>query len=73
MQEVDFRQVYKRILYLASRHMQVFTSLTGLFYPHDSAETVYPADNASAVYQTLDVMPLFWQEANTAHEHMLTT
>lgn len=46
---------------------------SGLFYPLDSTEAVYPAENASAVYQTLDVMGSFWQEASTAHEHMLTT
>jgi len=44
-----------------------------LFSPLDATEAVYPAENAGAVYQTLDMMPLFWQEASTAHEHLLTT
>ncbi|KAI0306378.1 hypothetical protein B0F90DRAFT_1923218 [Multifurca ochricompacta] len=44
-----------------------------LFSPLDPTEAVYPAENASAVYQTLDAMPLFWQEASTTHECMLTT
>jgi hypothetical protein len=48
-------------------------SFPGLFFPLDATEAVYPAENAGAVYQTLDMMPLFWQEASTAHEHMLTT
>ncbi|KAH9996898.1 hypothetical protein BJV77DRAFT_1065655 [Russula vinacea] len=44
-----------------------------LFSPLDATEAAYPAENAGAVYQTLDMMPLFWQEASTAHEHLLTT
>jgi len=44
-----------------------------LFSPLDATEAVYPAEDAGAVYQTLDMMPLFWQEASTAHEHLLTT
>jgi len=60
---ISYLTAYARITHL----------LSGLFYPLDSTDAVYPADNASAVYQTLDVMPLFWQEANAAHEHMLTT
>ena len=47
--------------------------ISGLFYPLDATEAVYPAENAGAVYQTLDMMPLFWQVANTANEHLLTT
>lgn len=48
-------------------------SFLGLFFPLDATEAAYPAENAGAVYQTLDMMPLFWQEASTAHEHLLTT
>jgi hypothetical protein len=48
------------------------TLFLGLFSPLDATEAVYPAENAGAVYQTLDIMPLFWQEASTAHEHLLT-
>lgn len=44
-----------------------------LFSPLDATEAVYPAETAGAVYQTLDMMPLFWQEVSTAQEHFLTT
>ncbi|KAF8478464.1 RNA polymerase I-specific transcription-initiation factor-domain-containing protein [Russula ochroleuca] len=44
-----------------------------LFFPLDATEAVYPAESAGTVDQTLDMMPLFWQEASTAHEHLLTT
>ncbi|KAI0006224.1 RNA polymerase I-specific transcription-initiation factor-domain-containing protein [Russula compacta] len=44
-----------------------------LFSPLDAAEAVYPAEDADTVYQTLDMMSLFWQEASTAHDHLLTT
>lgn len=47
--------------------------ISGFFYPLDATEAVYPAENAGAVYQTLDMMPLFWQVANTANDHLLTT
>jgi hypothetical protein len=77
MEEVDFRRAYQRILFLASSSYfcvaQNPALLSGLFSPLDATEAVYPAENASAVYQTLDMMPLFWQEASTAHEHLLTT
>ncbi len=45
----------------------------GLFSPFDATEAVYPAETAGAAYQTLDMMPLFWQEASATHEHLLTT
>jgi hypothetical protein len=53
--------------------LKTLHSFSGLFSPLDATEAVYPAENAGAVYQTLDMMPLFWQEASTAHEHLLTT
>ena len=53
--------------------LKTVRSFSGLFSPLDATEAVYPAENAGAVYQTLDMMPLFWQEASTAHEHLLTT
>jgi hypothetical protein len=53
--------------------LKTLRSFSGLFSPLDATEAVYPAENAGAVYQTLDMMPLFWQEASTAHEHLLTT
>ncbi|KAH9062653.1 hypothetical protein EDB87DRAFT_1681770 [Lactarius vividus] len=43
-----------------------------LFSPLDTAQSIYPAENADAVYQTLDAMPLFWKQASTADEHLLT-
>jgi hypothetical protein len=77
MEELDFRRAYQRIFSLApSSYFRVAQSpalLSGLFSPLDATEAVYPAENASAVYQTLDMMPSFWQEASTAHEHLLTT
>jgi hypothetical protein len=53
--------------------LKALRSFSGLFSPLDATEAVYPTENAGAVYQTLDMMPLFWQEASTAHEHLLTT
>jgi hypothetical protein len=53
--------------------LKTLHSLSGIFSPLDATEAVYAAENAGAVYQTLDMMPLFWQEASTAHEHLLTT
>ncbi|KAI9467058.1 hypothetical protein BJY52DRAFT_42817 [Lactarius psammicola] len=44
-----------------------------LFSPLDTAESIYPAENADAVYQTLDAMPLFWKEGSITDEHLLTT
>ncbi|KAI9459483.1 hypothetical protein BJY52DRAFT_1223106 [Lactarius psammicola] len=44
----------------------------GLFSPIDATESVYPAENADVVYQTLDAMPLFWKQAGVADEHLLT-
>ncbi|KAI0273383.1 hypothetical protein BC834DRAFT_840342 [Gloeopeniophorella convolvens] len=44
-----------------------------LFSPLDASESVYPTEDADAVYQTLDMMPSFWQEASATHEHLLTT
>jgi hypothetical protein len=77
IEEVDFRRAYQRILSLASssyfRDAQTLCTFSGLFSPFDATEAVYPVENAGAVYQTLDMMPLFWQEASTAHEHLLTT
>src|SRR6266850_7634957 len=49
------------------------TLFLGLFAPLDATEAVYPAEKAGAAYQTLDTIPLFWQEASTTHEHLLTT
>ena len=43
-----------------------------LFSPLDAAESIYPAENADAVYQTLDAMPLFWKQASITDEHLLT-
>ncbi|KAH9035298.1 hypothetical protein EDB84DRAFT_1485775 [Lactarius hengduanensis] len=43
-----------------------------LFSPRDTAQSIYPAENADAVYQTLDTMPLFWKQASIADEHLLT-
>jgi len=51
---------------------QTLPPFSGLFSPLDVTEAVYLAENAGVVYQTLDMMPLFWQEASTAHEHLLT-
>jgi hypothetical protein len=77
MQEVDFRQAYQRMSFLTSRLMlsqcSDYLHFLGLFSPLDATEAVYPLENADAVYQTLDAMPFFWQETNTAHEHLLTT
>lgn len=77
MEEVDFRRAYQRTLSLTLsscfRVAQSHALFSGLFSPLDATEAVYPAENASAVYQTLDMMPLFWQEASTGHEHLLTT
>jgi hypothetical protein len=77
VQEVDFRQAYQRMsiltLLLLLSYIPTYTPFSGLFSPLDTTEAVYPPENADAVYQTLDSMPLFWQEANTAQEHLLTT
>jgi hypothetical protein len=77
MQEVDFRQAYQRMLSLILwpilSHHSNCTPLSGLFSPLDATEAVHPPENADAVYQTLDAMPLFWQQTNTAYEHLLTT
>ncbi|KAH9077128.1 hypothetical protein EDB83DRAFT_2348347 [Lactarius deliciosus] len=43
-----------------------------LFSPLDAAQSIYPAENADAVYETLDAMPLFWKQASIADEHLLT-
>ncbi|KAI9458490.1 RNA polymerase I-specific transcription-initiation factor-domain-containing protein [Russula earlei] len=56
----------------AMREVDFRQAYQQLFFPLGVTEAVYPAENASAVYHTLDVMPLFWQEASSAHEHMLT-
>ena len=76
VEEVDFRKAYQRMLSLTPssyfRVAQTLCSFSGLFSPLDATEAVYPAENAGAVYQALDMMPLFWQEASTAHEHLLT-
>jgi hypothetical protein len=60
-------------LLLLLSYIPTYTPFSGLFSPLDTTEAVYPPENADAVYQTLDAMPLFWQEANTAQEHLLTT
>jgi hypothetical protein len=77
MQEVDFRRAYQRISSFASgprsHRSKILHFFSGLFFPLDATEAVYAAENAGAVYQTLDTMPLFWQEASPAHEHLLTT
>jgi len=76
MQEVDFRQAYQRMSFTPhSTHSPAAqnASRSGLFFPLDVTEAVYPVERANAVYHTLDMMPLFWQEASTAHEHLLTT
>ena len=51
----------------------LYSFSSGLFSPLDATEAVYPAENAGAVYQTLDMMPLYWQEVSTSNEHLLTT
>lgn len=43
-----------------------------LFFPLDAAESIYPAETADTVYQTLDAMPLFWKRASIPDEHLLT-
>ena len=78
MQEMDFRQAYQRIWFFISwitllPYSQLCGFFLGLFSPLDALESVYPAENADVVYQTLDTMPLFWKQASIADEHLLTT
>ena len=72
-QEVDFRQAYQRIWFSTLR-VTLFNPAVflGLFSPFDAAESIYPTENADAVYQALDMMPLFWKQASITDEHLLT-
>jgi hypothetical protein len=73
-QEIDFRQAYQRIWFFTLR-ITLFKPCNfflGLFSPLDVAESVYPAEDADTVYQTLDTMPLFWKQASITDEHLLT-
>jgi hypothetical protein len=49
--------------------VQTLLLFLGLFSPLDS---IYPAENADEVYQTLDAMPLFWKQASITDDHLLT-
>lgn len=44
-----------------------------LYSPLDTAQSIYPAENADAVYQTLDAMPLFWKQASSIVDEQLLT
>lgn len=74
MQEIDFRQAYQRMVFhLPGYPVQNSAPFfLGLFSPLGAAESIYPVENAGAVYQTLDAMPLFWKQASITDEHLLT-
>jgi hypothetical protein len=73
-QEIDFRQAYQRIwiFTLLVTPFNPCTFYLGLFSPPDAAESIYPAENADAVYQALEAMPQFWKQASITDEHLLT-
>lgn len=51
--------------------MVVLIFTTEIYNVHD--QTQVPDEDAEAVYQTLEKMPLFWQDMDAPTEHMFTT